>query len=602
MPRKPQGLTPPRKRAKKRPAAPREPVLELPVMPSLDEPSEWVADNDPADYPALAEFERLHALALHHAETGEPAPEMVQRWPTIDRVPTVEELAARSTDLATFTSNTYYWRVYTNKLAARYLREVGAVDVAAVRWELDPRALVLPPTDRHTLHCADGTPALSWRSWMEARLAAGERHSYAALLTGLERVASAVREAASAVREAELRRELEDARAKPKPPELRQGIGFLRATMQRASHVQEARHKMHMAIESAAAVHTKGEGEPRDSKALAALARQREELENRSAFVYQPLGWAERLVVHALAALAREAGLLEAHPYALQARADTDTPAPRVRVPFPGYSELARIARFETNKHHRFPPDTIKVVRNALHSLTTEPRFIQEPVRVQVGRGKSARWVDDVRTTRTLWVEASTTTATGHAELLLHPVAVASHLYSYVPAGDLAARYAAARRAIGRTKMLDEYAACDDYLRYLASVQLGKVRGRAAREAREEGATEREAADTAQTRLEGMVAAGDLRLERTVLDQTLREALKMEHLARDRGETFTQKRVVDALEFTKAMGTLLEYRRDTNAQGGTLWHLTLAYPAVQTGAEDPDQGLLFIPEGAYVEL
>lgn len=583
MPRSPKPPTARRPRVKGRAAH----ESELPVLPSLDDPSEWVADNDPADYPALAEFERWHALATHHAETGEPAAEMASRWPT-DRVPTLEEIAARSTDLSTFAGSTYYWRVYTNKLAERYIRESGAVDVAAATWTLDPRALVAPPTDRHTLHRGDGSLAISWRVWVDERLAAGERHSYAAFLTGMERVAGAMREAG-------LRRELEEARAKTKRPELRVGVGFLGAMAQRPTRVQQARQQMLMAIESAAKEHIKGDPTAQDQKALHRLAQQREELENRAAFVYQPLGWAERLVVYSLAALAREAGLLEAHPYALQVRPDEDTPAPRVRVPFPGYSEIARIAGFKTNKNNsRIPSDTVDVVRNALQRLTTEPRFIQEPVRVKVGHGKSARWVEDVRTTLTLWVEASTTNSTGYDELRLHPMAVASLMYSYVAVDKLAERWDNARKALGRSKMLNEYSACDDYLRYLASVQLGKVRARAAKDTPENSDSEPHAT--------GMVTAGTLRLERSILDRTLREALKMEHLARDRGEAFTQKRIVDALEFTKATGTLLSYERTTSANGEPMWRFFLANPAVEGGVEDPDQGLLFLPEGAHGEM
>jgi len=52
-------------------------------------------------------------------------------------------------------------------------------------------------------------------------------------------------------------------------------------------------------------------------------------------------------------------------------------------------------------------------------------------------------------------------------------VAVTSHLASYVEVGNLAARYDAARRAIRRPQMRDEWAVADDYLRYLASVQVG---------------------------------------------------------------------------------------------------------------------------------
>lgn len=585
---------PAKKKQTKKPNASATVELSLPSLPS---PLAWTEPGSVIQPDDTAMMQRIFDAAVKHASTGEPYPLIVVGD---GRLLSYQEMLQRSPDLSTFVGTSFYWRVYVRALAHRYIRESGAIGIEEESWEWSLDAFVFAPESRHTLRRADGSQAISARAWLDGLLETGEQHTHVALLAGLEATAAEMREAKLRREKEAAEAEAEAAKQRPRPPELRHSIGFLGATTKRESHVATARREMLMAIESVAAAHTNGDGSERDEKMLRLLEKQRDELQSRPAFIYQPLGWAERLVLHALAAIAREAGKLESHPSALQVRPDSNDPHPRIRIPFPGYSTLASVARFEMNKHGRFPPDTIKVIRNALKTLTEEPRFIQEPVRVQVGTGRNARWVDDVRTTLTLWVEASTTAITRSDELALHPVVIASHLHSYVPAGDLAASYTAARRAIGKTKMLDEYAACDEYLLYLASVQLGKVRGRARREARDAGASNREIAERAQSAIDDMAAAGDLRLEVPLLDSTLREVLKMDRVVRDRGETIAKQRIEESLAFAKARGTLIEYTRTTNAKGEARWDLVLAYPAVQTGAEDPNQGLLFLPEGTHV--
>lgn len=371
-----------------------------------------------------------------------------------------------------------------------------------------------------------------------------------------------------------LAQQLEEERAKRRRPALRQGLGWLRASMQRPEHVGNARKRGQLA----------GRLTP-------------EEAEARRLFKYEPLGWAERLVVHALAALAREHKLLDAHPTALQVRPHADTPAPRVRLTFPGVAELARIAGYEPDASGRIPKEIRAVIENALRDLTTRPRWVAEPVLVPAPRhGRAKRGngrpglVEDLRVTQTLWVEATATVLTRHTELLLHPVAFASHLASYVPVGNLAARYDAAKRAIGRRQMRDEWAAADDYLRYLAAVKLKDRRATAERA----GATPEEAA--------AMVTAGNLVVRADVADKTLREALGIARLTRDRGESVTRERVADALAFASAMGTLRAYRLDEDATAPT-WRLELAHPGVQLGTTDPAQGVLFgpgTPEGGVL--
>lgn len=374
------------------------------------------------------------------------------------------------------------------------------------------------------------------------------------------RAEDATRAAAEALaREQAAREALEEERAKRKRPALRQGLGWLRATMQRPEHVNKARRKQQLAGKLT-----------------------QEESEARRLFKYEPLGWGERLVVHALAAMARECKLLDAHPMALQVRPLADSPANRVQLPFPGIAELARVAGFEPDASGRIPKEVRAVIETALRALTTRPRHIAEPVLVPVTKHGKTKFVEDVRITQTLWVEASSTVLTRQTVLLLHPVAFASHLASYVPVGNLAARYHDARRAIGRRQMRDEWAVADDYLRYLAGVKLKNQRTMAAREGTGEGASR-------------MVTVGDLTISADVSDETLREAFGIARLARDRGESITRERVEDALRFAQAMGTLLSYTLTDGTKGPT-WRLVLANPGAQVEHTDPAQGLLFVPE------
>ncbi len=521
--------------------------------------------------------------AKHHAATG-------TEGKTLDghETPLLAEAGRGAPRAVNFA---IYWSAYTRILAERYVTDAGVVHVVEAARRPTMHASFTTETERAaydaaTFARADGTTAPTPEEWIRAlRENRYEVHTLGALIVGLQsfdtdaRVAEAERavddarekqrEAEEREREAEERaREAEEALARRRPA-LRQGTGFLRATMQREEHVATARTSMQL---------------------VAKLVPS--EIESRRGFVYEPLGWAERLVVHALAAIAREEKLLDAHPVALSARYDDTTPAPRVRVPFPGYAELARIARFESDSSNRMPKETRKTMERALISLTKKPRWIAEPVRVKVGKG----YIDDVRVTQTLWIEASTTLLTHRTELNLHPVAFASHLHSYIPVDDLAARYAAARKAIGKAKMLDEYAACDDYLRYQASVKLGQARGTGAKIARATGASRDEVKAAGHQAVGDMVVAGDLAVTCDLKDSTLRDAIGMRDVARDRGETVARQRLEDALRFAQAMGTLRSYQPTESSDGKPMWRLVLAHPAVHGGAVDPDQGVIFVPD------
>jgi hypothetical protein len=368
-----------------------------------------------------------------------------------------------------------------------------------------------------------------------------------------------------------LAQQLEEERArKRRPPALRQGIGFLRAIAQRATHVDEALKRGQL------------------GKLGARLTTA--EAEARKLFKYEPLGWKERLVVHALAAIAREQGKLEAHPWALRRKPLAADDAPRVRIAFPGVAELARVAGYQPDASGRIPKEVRRVLENALRDLTTRPRWVAEPVLVPVQKGRRTELVEDVRVVQTLWVELAATALTRHAELRLHPVAFASHLASYVPVGDLAARYEAARRAVGGRRMLDEWATADDYLRYRASVKLGDARAGAVRAAKGDGATPDEAAAHGAA---AVAAVGDS-IRADVSDATLRDALGIAHLTRDRGAAPARKRVADALAFAQAMGTLRTFTLEDGTKGPT-WRLELAPPAVHGAGEDAAQGQLFAP-------
>lgn len=462
------------------------------------------------------------------------------------------------------------WQGLEDKLAAAYLAETGADVMAAA--DLAAHEATWPD-----VRAADNPAAVAgWDAHLEALTAAlrakspdaptpGDwlatarwgRGPLLSLAFGLQRAARARVER----KVADLTERLEDAQ-KRRRPTLRQGLVWLRSVNQGEDHVQTAR-----------------------KRAAVAGRITHAEAEARRLFQFEPLGWAERLVVHALAAMARDQGLLDAHPWALQRRPLADTThALRVRLPFPGIAELARVAGFEPDKSGRISKDTRAVVERALRDLTSRPRWIVEPVLVRVkGRGGRGELVNDERVTQTLWVEATATVLTRQAELLLHPVAFASHLASYVPVDNLAARYDAARRAIGRRKMLDEWAAADDYLRYIASVKLGDERAAA----RRTGASGEEVA--------AMLTAGDLTVRARIADATLRARIGVTHLARDRGETKARERVADALAFAKAMGTLRGYTA-TEGKAGPVWDLELAHPGVHLGDVDPAQGLLFAPD------
>jgi hypothetical protein len=363
-----------------------------------------------------------------------------------------------------------------------------------------------------------------------------------------QRLLDAERRAATAEQEAaRLRESLNDERQRKRRLPLRQGTAYLSAVLTREDHVAKARRRV-------------------------AERLSEEETALRKLFTYQPLGYAERLAIVGLAAFAREQGVLEAHPTALSARPLADQPAGRIRMAFPGYSELARVVGYEPGPDGKIPKATRTTLERALKSLCTIPRYIAEPVLVPVRNraGKVVEWTKDTRVTQALWVEASTTVLAKNLMLDLHPVAVASMLASWVSVDNLAARYERARREIGRPRMLDEWAIADDYLRWLAGV---KAQGQ-----RKQGAGE-----------VGEVKGGERSVTAEVSQATFRHAVGLRSVVRDRGERIAAQRERDALAFCQAMGTLRNAVLRPGVEG-PVWALTLSHP--DTGGIAPLPPLL----------
>jgi hypothetical protein len=284
------------------------------------------------------------------------------------------------------------------------------------------------------------------------------------------------------------------------------------------------------------------------------------EREARREFVYDPLGWSERLVLHALASIAREERLLDAHPWATASGAmplpGGVQDAPRVRVGFPGSSEIARIVfgRRAEGQSGRVTGGVRRTLQNALRNLINTPRWIAVDVLKQDGQG----WYESTEIQKDLWVRMSAGSGGRDippgAFLDLHPAAIASHLRSFEDIPELGAEYEAALERMGLREMRDDLAIADDYLRYLA-------RSIAAAEARRSGPTP----DRAST---------EAVLQKKLGHDTLIEKLKLQAWAKKQGKRAGQQRVAQVLEFCLHMGSL----REAAVFEDGFWHLTMPYP------------------------
>lgn len=285
-------------------------------------------------------------------------------------------------------------------------------------------------------------------------------------------------------------------------------------------------------------------------------------------FQYEPLSTYERLAMHALVSIARDEGKLDSHPWAL-----TSGPMPvegpgadptRVRVAYPGASEIARIVGHKPGGNGRFAGGIRDAYFGAISSLHNRSRWIMFDVRYLVGK----QWVEDTEIRKDLWARlAGSLKLTRGAYLDIHPVAVASHLKSFEDIPNLGAVYEQARDAMGMHQLRDEWAILDDYLRFLAS-------SIAAKQARD---TRKLAAAT-----QGTTVRDEL-ITKRLAHTTLLERAGLTEWAKGRGAPAGIKRIREALAFSGHVGTVVG---GFDLEGG-IWTMRLRHPA--NVHADPDQ-------------
>lgn len=292
-----------------------------------------------------------------------------------------------------------------------------------------------------------------------------------------------------------------------------------------------------------------------------------------SLFRYEPLGWAERLVIYGLANLAREQGKLESEPWAKTGKPVASHPRRRVKLEFPGLSELARTIGYEENDNGKIPHAVRDTVQRALTSLCTVPRWIAVPVVVPPDpKKKGGTWRKDIEVTQTLWVEAGVRVYERGIFLELHPAAFASHLRSFLESEAPAALYEQARDTLGMRQMRDEWGILDDYLRWLAIAQ-------AANRKRLEAAPE------------GYTVGADTLTSRVGEDKLL-ERLNLARRLKKEGRKNVRQRLEVALRFCEEVGSLRGWNR-------TKQRYDLELPHPESYEQDEDQLLLLAdPEQA----
>lgn len=339
-------------------------------------------------------------------------------------------------------------------------------------------------------------------------------------------------------------------------PKLRRGLAFQRTLLQGADHVQDARRK--------ALKHG------RLSETAAELAKE---------FRYDPLTTYERLTMHALVSIAREGGLLDTHPWAtassrMPLKQPGDDP-PRVRIAYPGASEIARIVGIKPGADGRIDGGTRTTYERAMRSLTNYARWFAIPVLYPPAE-KGGEWVEDLEIRKDLWVRLSASQLTRGAYLDVHPAAVASHLKSFEDIPDLGALYESARDAMNLRQLRDEFAIMDDYLRWLAFSLTGK--------------SERDRRKL-QVPAPGMTAEQET-ITKRVKHTTLLQRTGLEAWAKKQGQRAGIKRVTEALTFCQHIGTL----RPGFMLDDGVWTVALRHPANLHA--DPTQLLAFAEVGA----
>ena len=313
-------------------------------------------------------------------------------------------------------------------------------------------------------------------------------------------------------------------------------------------------------------------------------------------FRYEPLTWAERLAVTALANIALAEKRLEESPSALSVRPLVDAPQPRIRIPFPGYSELAKWCGAMPGPDGRMPRGLTKALKHALDSLSKSTRWITEPVLV---RDKGGALIPRYRINQALWVEMNTIYPTGETAMDLHPAAVGSILRSYVErAPDLYERYESARKSIGAREMRNEWSILEDYLLRRALIVAGDAFRQSLPEKARSGKAKKAARAAAKLTDHGE-AEGERTVEFDISRTHLWELLKLDAVAKKQGRSEALERERDAFAFCKATGTLLARTERLGKNGDTVFVCTLPHP--DRGRYDPSQ-LTMLPPAVREEV
>lgn len=314
-------------------------------------------------------------------------------------------------------------------------------------------------------------------------------------------------------------------------------------------------------------------------------------------FRYEPLTWAERLAVTALANIALSEKRLEESPAALSRRPLEDAPQQRIRIPFPGYSELAKWCGATPGDDGRMPRGLTKALKAALESLTTSARWITEPVLV---RDREGHLAPRYRVTQAQWVELTTLYPSGEIAMDLHPAAVGSILASYVErAPNLYDRHEAARKAIGAREMRNEWSILEDYLLRRAQIAAGDAFAQSLPENAREGKAKKDARAAAKLALtDHGPAEGERTVTVVVSRSRLWELLKLDTVAKKQGKREALERERDAFAFCQATKTLLTLADRIGKQGDTVFVCTMPHP--DRAYYDPAQ-LTMLPPGPLEE-
>jgi len=313
-------------------------------------------------------------------------------------------------------------------------------------------------------------------------------------------------------------------------------------------------------------------------------------------FRYEPLTTDDRYIVTALSNIALAETLLDESPAALSVRPMADAPRARIRILFPGYSELAKWCGASPGEDGKMPRGLTKALKHALESLTTAPRWITELV---LARTPSGELEPRYRVTQALWVELTTLYPTGEIALDLHHAAVGAILKSYVErAPDLYDRHNAARVALGAREMRDEWSILEDYLLRRAMV----LAGDAVTQTLPKGGRSKKAQRAARATT-FLPNAGEAEGDRTVTFDiargTLWELLKLDTMVRDRGRSYALERERDAFEFCRLTGVLGSVTERKGKTGDVVFVCTMPHP--DRKRYDPDQ-LTMLPSAAEVRL